>query len=94
MFEGVSKLMFAGLGALSISRERAEKFIDECVHRGQVAKEHRSKLVQDMIDAATETRRDMEKLVGEQVARAVAKMNLATRDDIERLEKKLDKFGG
>jgi len=94
MFEGLSKLMFAGLGALNMSRERAEKFIDECVRRGQVAKEHRSKLVQDMIDAAEETRRDMEKLVAEQMARAVAKMNLATREDIDRLERKLDELGG
>jgi len=94
MFEGLSKLMFAGLGALNMSRERAEKFIDECVRRGQVAKEHRSNLVQDMIDAAEETRRDMEKLVAEQMARAVAKMNLATREDIDRLERKLDELGG
>jgi polyhydroxyalkanoate synthesis regulator phasin len=38
MFETLDKLMLAGLGAVSMTRERAEEIFDEYVSRGKVAK--------------------------------------------------------
>jgi polyhydroxyalkanoate synthesis regulator phasin len=90
MFETLDKMMLAGLGALSMSRERAEKIFDEYVQRGHVAKEARSGFVKDLLDAAEKTRGDMEKLVKKQVEQAVNGAELATKDDIRRLEAKLD----
>jgi polyhydroxyalkanoate synthesis regulator phasin len=90
MLEGISRMMFAGLGVIGMTRDRAEKFFDEAVTRGQADKENRGKFVQDMVDAAEQTRQDMEKLVAEQVRKVADQMNLATREDLARLEKKLD----
>ena len=36
MFETLDKMMLAGLGALSMTRERAEKLFDEYVKKGEV----------------------------------------------------------
>ncbi len=94
MMESLSKLVFAGLGALCMTRERAEKIFEECVRRGETEKEHRSKFVQDLMDAAERARQDTEKLIAEQVERVVSKMNLPTREDFARLEEKLDRLGG
>lgn len=94
MMENVSKVLLAGLGALSMTRERAESIFEECVHRGQAEKENRSRFVQDLMDAADKARQDTEKVVAEQVDRVISRMNLATRDDIARLEEKLDKVTG
>lgn len=90
MFEGISRMMYAGLGVLGMTREKAEQLFDEAVRRGQAEKGNRSKFVQDMMNAAEQTRRDMETLVAEQIRKVVNQMNLATRDDIARLEAKLD----
>jgi len=90
--EGLTKLMFAGLGALSMTREKAEKMIDECIHRGQVEKEKRSQLLKDIMDAAEKARKDTEKLVAEQVQRFVTQMNLPTLEDLKRLEEKVDQL--
>ena len=92
MFEALDKLMLAGLGAVSMTRERAEKIFDEYVSRGKVEKEARTGFVKEVMDTADKTRKDFEKLISEQVHKTVDKLELATRDDIKRLEEKLDRL--
>ena len=92
MFEALDKLVLAGLGAMSMTRERAEKIFDEYVQRGQAEKAARSGFVKEVMDTAAKTRQDLEKLVSEQVDRAVGKLRLATREDLQRVEEKLDQL--
>ena len=94
MFEALDKLMLAGLGAVSMTRERAEKIFDEYVSRGKVEKEARTGFVKEVVDTAEKTRKDFEKLISEQVHKTVDKLELATRDDIKGLEEKLDRLLG
>ncbi len=93
MTESLSKLMYAGIGALNMTRQRAEKIFEELVQRGQAEREHHSKFVQDMMDAADKTRKDLEKLVTEQVSCILSTMNIPTRKDFARLEEKIDRAG-
>ena len=93
MFETLDKIMLAGLGALSMTRERAGKLFDEYVAAGETAKKSRSGFVKEVMAHAEKARKDLEKLVSEQVQAAVKKLNVATKDDIQRLEKKLEKLG-
>ena len=90
MFETLDKVLLAGLGALSMTRERAEKIFDEYVAHGEAARENRSGFVRELMDHAEKARADLEKLISEQVAKAVAALNVATKEDVERFEKKLD----
>jgi len=92
MFETLDKLFLAGLGALSMTQEKAERIFDEYVKRGQAEKSKRSGFVKEMMDSADKTRKDLEKLISEQVHKAVSGLHLATREDIRRLEEKLDRL--
>ena len=92
MFETLDRIMLAGLGALAMTRERAEKIFDEYVARGQAEKGTKSGFVKDLMDNADKARKELEKLVSDQVHAAVAKLELATRADVHRLETKLDKL--
>ena len=67
MFETMDKLMLAGLGAMSMTREKAEKIFDEYVSKGEVEKDKRSGFVKDLMDSANKTKGDLEKMVSEQV---------------------------
>jgi len=92
MFENLDRLMLAGLGAVSMTRERAEKIFDEYVSRGKAEKDAHAGFVKEVMDTADKTRKDIEKLVSEQVEKTVDKLNLATKSDIRRLEEKVDKL--
>ena len=90
MLESLDRLLLAGLGALSMTRERAEQIFDGYVRRGQVEKERRTGFVREMVEMAEKSRQDFENLITRQVREAVDKLNLPTRDDLARIEAKLD----
>jgi len=92
MFETLDKMMLAGLGAISMTRERAEKIFDEYLSRGKLEKESRTGFVKAMMDAADKNRAEFEKLIDKQVRQTVEHLNLPTRDDFQRLEQKMDKL--
>jgi polyhydroxyalkanoate synthesis regulator phasin len=92
MFETLDKVLLAGLGALTMTRERAEKIFDEYVERGQAERGTRGGFVKDLMDNAEKARMELEKLISEQVKAAIGKLELATKEDVQRLEKKLEKL--
>jgi polyhydroxyalkanoate synthesis regulator phasin len=92
MFETLDKLMMAGLGALTMTRERAEAMFDEYVNKGQAVRETRTGFVKDVMDSAEQTRAEFQRLIGDQVRQTIAGMHLASKDDIERLERKIDQL--
>ena len=94
MLEPIEKLLLAGLGAVSMTRERAENIFDEYVQRGQAEKASRSGFVKELLHSAEKTRKDLEEMISDRVREAVGKLKLASREDIERLENKLDELLG
>lgn len=92
MFETLDKLMLAGLGMTSMTKEKAEKIFDEYVNRGKIEKENKTGFVKDLMDRAEENRKEMEKTISEQVNKTVKKFDLATKEDIKKLEAKIDKL--
>jgi polyhydroxyalkanoate synthesis regulator phasin len=92
MFETLDKMMLAGLGAISMTRDRAEKIFDEYVDRGKLEKENRTGFVKEIMDAADKNRAELEKLIAKQVRETVERLNLPTRDDVQRLEQKIDEL--
>ena len=92
MFETLDKVMLAGLGAMSMTKEKAESIFDEYVEKGKAQKEHRAGFVKEMMDHAEKAKTDLEKVISEQVEKAMTKQPMATKDDIKRIEAKLDQL--
>jgi len=92
MLNALQRLMDAGLGAASLTRERAEQIFDEWVRRGQAERGNREQFVSDMADAAGQTRRDVEDILADQMYKVMTRLNIPTRDDLLRLEAKVDQL--
>ncbi|MCE5277876.1 MAG: phasin family protein [Planctomycetaceae bacterium] len=92
MLESVEKLMAAGLGMLSMTREKAEEVFDDLVRRGEAAKSSREGFVNTMVNAADDARRDLSTMVQRQVDAAAERLDLATRKDLARIERKIDQL--
>ncbi len=89
MLKELDKMLLAGLGAVSMTRKRAGRIFDELVRQGQAARGSRKGFVSELADAARKTRKDLEQLVARHVREAVSKVDIATREDLDRLEKRL-----
>ncbi len=92
MFETLDKMMLAGLGAVSMTRERAEQMFDEYVSKGRAERENRSGFVKEVMDSADRTRNELERIVSQQVKETVSSLQLASQEDVQRIEQKLDQL--
>ncbi len=83
--EVIKKAMLAGLGA----QEKAKEFIDELVKAGELSKSEGANLVKEWVSKAEESTKDMDHKVKDAIAAAFEKINLPTRDDLEKLDKQI-----
>ena len=72
MFETADRLLLAGLGALSMTRERAEKIFEEFVERGKATKEAREGFVRELMESAEKNRKQLDEAISKQVEKVVA----------------------
>jgi len=83
--EIIKKAMLAGLGA----QEKAKEFIDDLVKAGELSKSEGASLVKEWVSKAEESTKDMDHKVKDAMSAAFEKLNIPTRGDLEKVEKKL-----
>jgi len=92
MFDLFKKGVLMGLGALTITKEKAEQIVDELVKKGELAKDERSKAIQDLLKKVDEQEKILIDKVSAEVNKTIEKLGVPTKKDLERLEKKIDEL--
>lgn len=90
----IGKMVSIGFGLAEITKEQAEKLVDELVKRGEMSRADSAGFVNELMKKAEDARQRMKDSVRDSVRSVVAELKLATKDDIERLERKLDALAG
>lgn len=81
----IKKAMLAGLGA----QEKAKEFVDELVKAGELSKSEGATLVKEWASKAEESTKDIDLKIKDAIGGAFEKLNIPKRDDLEKLEKKI-----
>lgn len=81
----VKRALLAGLGA----QEKVKEFIDDLVKSGELSKNEAASLVKEWISKAEGSTKDFDKKIKDVTTNTLEMLNIPTRDDIERLEKKI-----
>jgi polyhydroxyalkanoate synthesis regulator phasin len=81
----IKRAMLVGLGA----QEKAKELIEDLVKAGELSKSEAAALVKEWTSKAAEGTKDMDLKFKDAIAGAFEKLNIPTRDDLERLEKKI-----
>jgi poly(hydroxyalkanoate) granule-associated protein len=92
MFDLFKKTVLMGLGAMTITKEKAENLVDELIKKGELAKDKRSKAIQDLLEKANEQEKEIFDKIGNAVNKSIEKLGIPTKQDFERLEKKIDEL--
>jgi polyhydroxyalkanoate synthesis regulator phasin len=88
----VDKILLATIGAMFMTRERAEEIFDEYLRRWQVERSSRDAFLDDLVARSQEAHAEIEELLTRHVKEVAGRLNLATRDDLARLEQKIDRI--
>ncbi len=97
------RVLLAGLGAVALSMEEAEAFVDRLVERGEIAEVEAQKLLQDFRERmkSNETQlqgvgqqgaKQAESLVEEHISAVLHRMNVPTKRDIDELSGQIEQL--
>ncbi len=91
--ELVEKGFYAGIGMLSLTREKAKAVVDDLVKRGEVRRDEAQDLVDRLTARGEEERQALHKVVKEETERVLSGLNLASSKDIDTLGKRIEALG-
>ncbi len=84
------KGFLAGIGLLSMTREKAQNLIDELSHEGELQKNEVKQWVDQLTDRGEEERQAMRKLVRDEMKKVLDEMGLVTKEDLKEMLKQQD----
>ena len=90
--EIIDRILLASIGAMFLTRERAEEIFDDYLQKWEVEKAVRGSIVEDLIKRSQEAHKELEKILADHVKEIAKKLNLAKNEDLVRLERKIDKI--
>ncbi len=90
MLDFFKRGFLATVGVLSISSEKIQEMVDQLVERGELTRDEGKQMVDKLIKRGQEEQARMRELVHQEVQKAVGEIDIATRKDLQALNKKLD----
>jgi len=92
MLELSRKLLLAGIGAAVLTKERIEGIVRELIKQGEISKEEGIKLVKEVLQKGEEIQKTLEAKIEVGINKAMERLNVPTRKEIQELRKKLEKL--
>ncbi len=74
---------------IATTQEQAKKIADELVKRGELSQEESKEFVKEMYEKGKETKLELEQLINTKTKEVLGELNLATKEDIQRLEQRI-----
>ena len=85
MFDSIRKALLAGIGV----PEKVKELIDDLVKKGELSKSQGAKLIKEWSDKISRSEDEFGKTISEIINKTFEKMNIPTRDEVEKLNRKV-----
>jgi len=88
----IEKIILAGFGVLSVTKENAAKIVEELVKKGTIAKEEQPDLARELLEKGNAIRKEIEDIIEKSITDILDKMNIPTKSDINTIIKRIEKI--
>ncbi|HJH32082.1 MAG TPA: hypothetical protein C5S50_07900 [Methanosarcinaceae archaeon] len=92
MIEIIRKIGLIGIGAWALTEEKINEISKDLVEKGEINKEEGKKFVRELIDEQKKQKNELESKISEKVKETFGKAEMETKNEIRRLERKIDKL--
>lgn len=82
----MKKAFYLGLGVMSMTREKAERFYNEMIEKGQMSGEEAREFVDEAVKKGEEERKEMSKFIREEMDEFKKDWSMVSRAEFEALE--------
>ncbi len=84
-FDVIRNALLAGFGV----QEKVAEFVNDLVKKGELSESQGAKLVKEWAEKADKSTEQLSKSLSDLISRTMDRMTIPTRDDIEKLNKKV-----
>ena len=89
MLDIMRKVFLAGLGAMFLTKEKAEEVAEELVHRGELRRDEVKNFVEQLLAKGKEQQNQLQETVSREVNRWRTEWGLVTKSELAALEKRV-----
>jgi polyhydroxyalkanoate synthesis repressor PhaR len=86
------KSVLFGLGVFDLTKEKAEKIVDEMIKRGEMTQSDKAKAVKELLKGHDERMEKLKKKIDESVEKVTAKVKGKEKEEFAKLQKKIDEL--
>jgi len=88
----LKNVVYAGVGAAFLTRDKIEELRGELVNKGKLTKDEGKEFVDDLIKKSESAKDQLELWLTRQVEDRVKQLNLATTDEVADLRRKIEEL--
>jgi polyhydroxyalkanoate synthesis regulator phasin len=92
MIELIKKTFFTGLGLAALTKEKVEEIAREVAKAAEMSSEKGQQFVDEAVKRAEQTRQEFESAIQRVVEQTLARSNLPTRQDFDRLVARIEQL--
>lgn len=93
VLEMTRKILLASIGAVALTQEEVEKFVNKLIERGEIAEKDGRKLIKDVMEKrrkkTEEVRSETEEQVDSRLTDVLGRMNIPSKSDIDALNDRI-----
>jgi len=89
MIDLFRKTLYMGLGALHMTKEKAEQLVEDLVKKGEVNTEEAKHLVSELVQKGEQQKEELSQFIRGEMEKRRFDLGLVTKKDIERLEQRI-----
>lgn len=86
IFDVVRNAVLAGFGV----QEKVTEFVNDLIKKGELSESQGARLVKEWTEKADKTSFDLNKNITELISRTMEKMNIPTKEEYDRLNKRVE----
>jgi len=88
----VKNVLYAGIGAAFLTKEKIEELKTELVEKGKLSREEGREFVDELIQKSQRAKDELELWINKRVEEKIDQLDLATKDDIAELRRKIEEL--
>jgi len=88
----VKNVLYAGIGAAFLTKDKIEELRNDLVEKGKLSREEGKQFVDDLIKKSERAKDELELWINKRVEEKIDQLDLATKDDIADLRRKIEEL--
>lgn len=88
----VKSLLNLGLGALAMTKEKAEQVVSELVKKGEIGQDEGKELINELIKKGEKSKKEIEEQIEKIVKNVIERLDISTKKEIKELKSEVEEL--